>query len=67
MVSMGGFNFKDLSVEQEKILRDILEVCSYFSSARHNNVADDTLAGQAKEIGFKFQQLQATKNELNER
>jgi hypothetical protein len=60
---MDGLDFKNLSAEQEKVLREILETCDYFHSARHCNVPDGAFAEQARALGSKFQQLERTLEE----
>jgi hypothetical protein len=56
-------DFKNLSAEQDKMLREILEVCYYFSATRRFNISDETYAEQARSLGFKFQQLEVNLEE----
>ena len=53
-------DFKKLSPEQDKILREILTTCRYLqvSSAWNPPVSDDVLSRQARELGWKFTQLE---------
>jgi hypothetical protein len=60
---MNGLDFKNLSAEQEKVLREILVTCHYFQLARRCNVGDNVYAQQAEDLGFKFQQLERTLEE----
>jgi hypothetical protein len=56
-------DFKKLSPEQDKILREILATCSYLqaASAWKPPVSEDVLAQQARELGWKFTQLEKVK------
>jgi hypothetical protein len=53
-------DFKALSPEQNKILREILSICKYFQATRSWNppVSDQVLVQQAHEIGWKMTQLE---------
>jgi|HubBroStandDraft_4_1064222.scaffolds.fasta_scaffold1103580_2 hypothetical protein len=53
-------DFKSLSPEQEKILREILGTCHYFQQAARwvPAVSDDVFARQAREIAWKMVKLE---------
>jgi len=57
---MEKIDFKNLSDEQERLLQEILKVCKYFQVTRSWNpsVSDGVLAEQARELGWKFSQLE---------
>jgi hypothetical protein len=57
---METIDFKNLSAEQEKILREILSICKYFATTRgwKPPVCDVVLADRAREIGWKMLQLE---------
>jgi hypothetical protein len=52
-------DFSKLSPEQDKLLREILSTCRYFQLSRTWNppVSDGVLVQQAREIGWKMEQL----------
>jgi hypothetical protein len=56
---MSELDFKTLSPEQEKILREILATCRYFQQATRwvPTISDDVLAKQARQIAWKMDQL----------
>jgi hypothetical protein len=53
-------DFTKLSPEQVKILREILKTCQYFQATRTWNppISETVLAGQAREIGWRMEQLE---------
>jgi hypothetical protein len=53
-------DFKSLSPEQEKVLRDILVICRYFQQASRwvPAISDDVFAKQAREIARKMSELE---------
>jgi hypothetical protein len=53
-------DFKSLTPEQEKILREILVICHYFQQATRwvPAVSDDVFAKQAREIAWKMAKLE---------
>jgi hypothetical protein len=56
---MSELDFKQLSPEQESLLRGILSICRYFQQATRWNppVSDDVFARQARDIAWKMDQL----------
>ena len=56
---MSDLDFKNLSPEQEKILREILVICRYFAQATtwRPAVDDQVLARQARDIALKMKSL----------
>jgi hypothetical protein len=55
---MDDLDFNTLTAEQEKLLREMLEICDYLCLSQRNNLLDSTYAEQAKVLGSKFQRLQ---------
>lgn len=58
---MGDLDLKNLSAEQDKVLREILEVCHYYCLSRNNNLSDNVYVEQAKVLGLTFKRLQELK------
>jgi hypothetical protein len=57
-------DFKNLTGEQESILRSILSTCKYFDFASKNRVSDGVYVEQGRQLGSLFvrlEQLEAAK------
>jgi hypothetical protein len=57
-------DFKNLTVDQEAILRSILSGCRYFNFAMKNGISDSVYADRGKEMAVDFtrlEQLEAAK------
>ena len=57
-------DFKNLTVDQETILRSILSACRYFDFAHRKNISDSVFAERGKQLGSevtRLDQLEAAK------